>query len=104
MVKMVFVLGTATLFLMAGTRQAIAQASQAAGDRLKEAESAQAKSWKQVDDINREADRTAGRLQQSRRNGEQAIHGPASVVTKKQVGVASPYRKVKPSKAITKKK
>ena len=90
------------LLVTAGAGRASAQASQTANDRLKEAESAQAKSWKQVDEINGQADRTMTRLHQSRQSGEQAVHAPASVMTKQKMGVASPYRKIQPRKAAVK--
>ena len=102
MVRTILCSTAVIVLLTMGAGRASAQASQTASDRLKEAESAQAKSWKQVDEINGQADRTTTRLQQSRQSGQQTVHGPASVMTKQKVGVASPYRKIQPRKAVVK--
>ena len=85
---------------IAGTH-AIAQISKQLDEKAKEAQSAEEKSWKQVDQINKETDKTNARLQESRQSSTQAAKQSGSTVTKMKVGVESPYsKKTKARKAV----
>ncbi len=76
-----------------------AQASKQLEQRTKESQAAQEKSWNQVDQINRDADKTTTRLQQSRTSSTESIQNARSPVKKMVIGTASPYAK---SKRLTK--
>ncbi len=105
MVKSALVFVSIVLCISGVSKPAMAQASQQAGKALKDAESAQQKSWEQVDRINREADNTSARLNQSKQSAVKPAQGPATIVKKTQVGVRSPYQKAKPhKKAVPKNK
>ncbi len=96
--KSALVFASIVMCIAGASKPAMAQAGQHAGKALKDAESAQQKSWEQVDRINREADNTNARLNQSRQSAAKPALGPATIVKKKQVGVRSPYQKAKPHK------
>jgi len=84
-----------------GTTHAIAQISKQLDEKAKEAQSAEKKSWEQVDQINKETDKTNMRLQESRQSPKQHAKQPGSTVTKTKVGVESPYsKKTKTRKAV----
>ena len=92
------------LFLTSGSRQAMSQASKQLNEKAKEAESAQQNSWKHVDEINKETDRTKARLQQSRQSGTQPVQRSGYTVKKTHIGTGSAYKKANPYKAGAKKK
>jgi len=91
-----------SLCLVPGSNQALCQASKQLDQRAKDAQSAQEKSWNQVDQINKETDQTNSRLKQSRQETAQPGKQSGSTVTKTKVGVESPYRKGKKAGEATK--
>jgi hypothetical protein len=76
------------------------QASKQLDQKAKDAQSAQEKSWQQVDQINKETDQTNARLKQSRQETAKPGMQSGSTVTKTRVGVESPYRKPKVQKTV----
>ncbi len=86
------ILAAATLLVTAG---ALAQASKQLEQRAKDSQAAQEKSWKQVDQINREADQTTSRLHESRKSSTESVQNARSPVKRTVVGTQSPYAKQK---------
>jgi hypothetical protein len=88
-----------------GGMQARSQAGKQLDQKAKDMQSAEQKSWQQVDQINNESDNTKGRLQQSRQSAIRPAQQGGSTVTKTRVGTGSAYKKSKPTKSsLTKKK
>jgi uncharacterized membrane protein YhiD involved in acid resistance len=105
MFRAAIIMASVILCLLLGTRQVTAQASEQLKQKTKEMESAQKKSWQQVDEINKEADNTRARLQQARQSGEDAKDQPGYTTKKTQIGTKGAYKKTKPPKSgATKKK
>ena len=96
MVRRIGFLIAGLAFLALPAQRAISQASKQLEQRAKESQAAQEKSWKQVDQINNDADRTTSRLQQSRKSSTESVQNARSPVKKTVVGTASPYAKPKP--------
>ncbi len=86
------ILAVATVFATTG---AIAQASKQLEQRAKDSQAAQEKSWKQVDQINREADQTTARLHESRKSSTESVQNARSPVKRTVIGTQSPYAKQK---------
>ncbi len=70
-----------------------AQASKQLDERAKKVATSQDQSWKQVDEINNESDKTRGRLQQSRQGVTQSPSKSGYSVKKTTVGNRSAYKK-----------
>ena len=103
MVHRIGMTAAALLCVSVGVTRVSAQASKQLEQRAKDAQAAQEKSWNQVDQINRDADNTTTRLQQSRRSSTESVQNARSSVKRTVVGTASPYAKPKPKmKAATK--
>ncbi len=79
------------MILVCMSTYAMAQVS--ADKRVKDAEAAQAKSWQQVDQINKQNDQTQARLHQSRQSAAPATNQGGYSVKKTEVGTVSPYSK-----------
>ncbi len=69
------------------------QVGKEADKRVRDAQSAEKKSWQQVDDINRQTDQSNARLHQARRSAANPAPAPGPVLTKKKIGVAHHYYK-----------
>ncbi len=78
--------------LMAG-RPTCAQASKKLEERSKGMEQGQQKSWQQVDEINKESDKTKARYQQSKQQSSQVRQKTAPVLKKTKVGTATGHKK-----------
>jgi len=104
MSREVIFMAAVLLCLSLGSKQATGQASEQLKQKTKEMESAQKKSWQQVDEINNEADNTRARLQQARQGGEDAKDRSGYTVKKTQIGTKSAYKKAKPHKGGATKK
>lgn len=78
--------------------ESFSQASKQLEGRAKKAATPQQDSWKQVDEINKETDKTKGRYQQAQQSGTQASQKPAYSVKKSKPGTGSAYRKPLPPK------
>jgi hypothetical protein len=104
MSRAVIFVAAVLLCLSFGSKQATGQASEQLKQKTKEMESAQKKSWQQVDEINKEADNTRARLQQARQSGEDAKDRSGYTVKKTQIGTKSAYKKAKPHKGAATKK
>jgi hypothetical protein len=91
-----------TIFLCLAICAALSrsQVSKQLDQKAKDAQSAQEKSWQQVDQINKETDQTNARLKQSRQEKAQPGKQSGSTVTKTRVGVESPYKKPKAQKTV----
>lgn len=70
-----------------------AQASKQLDERAKKVATSQEQSWKQVDEINNETDKTRGRLQQSKQGVTQAPSKSGYTVKKSTVGSRNAYKK-----------
>lgn len=101
MFRQTVLLGVIFLCLTLGATRGLSQASKQLDQKAKDAQSAQEKSWQQVDQINKETDQTNARLKQSRQETAKPGKQSGSTVTKTRVGVESPYRKSKVQKAPT---
>ncbi len=96
MARIALVLALGGVCLLLPVNRASAQASKLLEQRTKDSQAAQEKSWKQVDQINKETDKTTTRLQQSRTSSTESVQNARSPVKKTVVGTASPYAKPKP--------
>jgi len=94
------------IILALATAAVSAQASKRLEEKTKGMEQGQQKSWQQVDDINKETDKTKSRYQQSQQQGARAAQSPGSTLTKTRVGTATGHKKTTPARktAVTKKK
>jgi hypothetical protein len=93
MIRTVIVSAVFLIGLILAPVQGFSQVSQQADKRVKDAEAAQAKSWEQVDQVNKETDQTNARLQQSRKNGDTVHKQGGYSLKKKETATASPYAK-----------
>lgn len=95
----------ATLSLVLITSQARSQASKQLDERAKKVATPQQQSWQQVDEINKETDRTRNSYQQSKKSTEQAAVQSHYSVKKTKPGTGSAYKKPSsPKKKIPAKK
>jgi hypothetical protein len=83
-----------TFCVLPVSQKAISQGIGKLDERTKVADSAQQKSWQQVDQINKEADKTTTRLQQSRQSAAQSTNANAGYSVKATtVGKRGAYKK-----------
>jgi hypothetical protein len=73
--------------------QSFSQASKQLEERAKKVATPQQESWKQVDEINKETDKTKGRYNQAQQSGSQPSQKSGYVVKKKGPGVRGAYKK-----------
>lgn len=91
-----FVLAAFCLLLI--NQHAASQASKRLDERAKKVATPQQDSWKQVDEINKESDRTRNSYQQSKKNTEQAAVQSHYSIKKTKPATRSPYKKPSPPK------
>ena len=84
-------------FVMAMT-QSFSQASRQLDERAKKVATPQRDSWKRVDEINQETDKTRSRYQQAQQSSTQGSQKPGYAVRKTKVGTGSAYKKPSPQK------
>ena len=89
-----FLAGTFFLvMIVAGKHTSLAQASKQLEEKSKGMEQGQQKSWQQVDEINKETDKTKSRYQQSQQQGAHPSQKPVSTLKKTRIGTAGAYKK-----------
>jgi hypothetical protein len=88
----------AVLFAFSGTYTAFSQASKKLEEKAKGMDQGQQNSWQQVDQINKETDKTKGRYQQAQQAGAQRSPKASVTVKKTRVGTGSAYKKATPKK------
>jgi F0F1-type ATP synthase membrane subunit b/b' len=99
MVRIVVTCAILVLIVCWFSSPVVAQVSKEADKRVKEAETTQAKSWDQVDQINKQTDQTNARLNQSRQSANPSAQQGGYSVKKKETATVSPYsKKAKPQK------
>lgn len=86
------------LLLVSGTYAASSQASKKLEEKAKGMEQGQQNSWQQVDQINKETDKTKGRYHQAQQAGAQRSPKAAVTVKKTKIGTGNAYKKATPKK------
>jgi len=87
-------------FVMAMT-QSFSQASKQLDERAKKVATPQRDSWKQVDEINQETDKTKSLYQQAQQSGTHAGQKSTYIVKKSTAGSGNAYKKPSPPKKRT---
>lgn len=87
------------IILVLAPMQTQSQASKQLDERAKKVATPQEQSWKQVDEINKEADKTKSRYQQAQKGSAQTAQKSGYRVIKSTAG--SPYKKSPPPKQKT---
>ena len=99
----VVALSVIVLFFGVASRS-LSQASKQLEGRAKSVATPQEKSWQQVDEINKETDKTKSRYQQAQQSSAAASTKSGYTVKKSTAGSGNAYRKPSPPKQKTKKK
>jgi hypothetical protein len=105
----IFVTLMCAFFIVATSSTAAQTAEKKLGGGTQGVDSAQKESWDQVDKINKEADNTTARSQQSsgatvQQGGTKQDQKPAYSVKKSKISTRSPYKKPSATKKPPKKK
>ena len=98
MLQSMIVVASVMVFLWAGCQPATSQASKKLDERTKGLDQGQQKSWQQVDEINKETDKTKTRYQQAQKNTTQSSQKSGYSVKKTTAGTGGTYRKIPPVK------
>ncbi len=93
-------LGIALVFVLIAS-QARSQASKQLNERAKSVATPPDQSWKQVDEINKDTDRTRNSYQQAKKSTEQAAVQSHYSTKKVSPGTGSAYKKPSPPKKKT---
>ena len=104
MFRTVLVIVSVFVCLLIGRAESFSQASKQLEGRAKKVATPQQDSWKQVDEINKETDKTKGRYQQAQQSGAQASQKSGYAVKKTKVGAGSAYKKPSPARQSEPKK
>ena len=88
--------GLIPIAMLIARTPASSQASKKLEEKAKGMEQGQQKSWQQVDEINRQTDKTKARYQQSQQQSSVAPRKTANPVTKTKVGTATSGHKKPP--------
>jgi hypothetical protein len=98
MFRTVVVIASVLVCCVMARTQSFSQASKQLEERAKKVATPQQDSWKQVDEINRETDKTKSRYQQAQQGRSQTTQKQASTVKKAKPGTGSTYKKPSPPK------
>lgn len=93
-----WILLPALIVLLVVPVKVYAQASKALEERTKSLQQGEQKSWQQVDEINKETDKTKGRYQQAQKAGAQPSKPTGYTVKKRSITTGNAARKVPPAK------